>query len=157
MDRRGTCWIVFGKSVDSTLKVLIDWDRLWMRMPLEYLSRVLSSVRTKKLGRIWKRRSIFNSPPSRLFRLGKRRKSSVCSQQLAPPPADLPRHHSFSGHHSPYPAEEVAKTQSHERLQSALSQESSPKFERRPNAAPLAEKDSLHWSEDLEKKVRYMV
>ncbi|KAF8764038.1 uncharacterized protein LOC129968966 [Argiope bruennichi] len=101
------------------------------------------------------RRTIFNSPHPRLMhiKLGKRKKSSVRTQHLPPPPGQfIPRHHSFSGHHSPYPVPRVSKTRSHECLRSALSRESSPKFERRPKTAPLAERESLPSSEDLDKK-----
>ncbi|GFR06119.1 EB domain-containing protein [Trichonephila clavata] len=101
------------------------------------------------------RRTIFNSPHPRLMhiKLGKRKKSSVRTQHLPPPPGQfIPRHHSFSGHHSPYPIHRVAKTRSHECLRSALSRESSPKFEHRPKTAPLAERESLPSSEDLDKK-----
>ncbi|XP_015924771.2 uncharacterized protein [Parasteatoda tepidariorum] len=99
------------------------------------------------------RRSIFNSPHPRLIqKLGKRRKSSVRTQHLPPPGMLVPRHHSFSGHHSPFPVSKVPKTRSHECLRSALSRESSPKFEPRPKTAPLAEWESLPSNEDLEKK-----
>ncbi|KFM56914.1 hypothetical protein X975_13700, partial [Stegodyphus mimosarum] len=100
------------------------------------------------------RRTIFNSPHPRLMhiKLGKRKKSSVRTQHLPPPGHLVPRHHSFSGHHSPFPVSKVPKTRSHECLRSALSNSSSPKFEPRPKSAPLAEKESLPSNEDLEKK-----
>lgn len=105
--------------------------------------------------RFGNRRTIFNSPHPRLMhiKLGKRKKSSVRTQHLPPPPHMVPRHHSFSGHHSPFPvARGVPKTRSHECLRSATSRPSSPRFEPRPKTAPLAEKESLPSSEDLEKK-----
>lgn len=103
------------------------------------------------------RRTIFNSPHPRLMhiKLGKKKKKKLSERHHLPPPHyPVPRHHSFSGqgHHSPLPNSRVPKTRSHECLRSAISRDSSPKFEVRSKTAPLAEKESLPSSEDLVKK-----
>ncbi|KAG8191380.1 hypothetical protein JTE90_006124 [Oedothorax gibbosus] len=102
------------------------------------------------------RRTIFNSPHPRLMhiKLGKRKKSSIHHLPPPPPhPSAQGRHHSFSGHHSPYPQTTVPKTRSHECLRSSLSREASPRFQHRPRTAPLAERESMPpSSEELDKK-----
>lgn len=70
-----------------------------------FLLSVILSLFLFSRARFRNRRTIFNSPHPRLMhiKLGKRKKSSVRTQHLPPPPHMVPRHHSFSGHHSPFP------------------------------------------------------